>query len=205
VLLTTCKKYRFETNCAGYVIDFTTSEPVPGATVFLGRAVENLSGTDYLEVDQTISDSHGKFAFDFTAEKTGTYFVLAKGANWYFDNEINERVELAKGKKGSKKQQSLQVMMKPKGILKLSVKKIDTSYHYLYAEFRKHIEGLIVSGSVIDTFTIFKYSIYGNANNEIWSHIIKQDASYTTFYDEKGYNIQIYCKAKDTTYFTLNY
>jgi hypothetical protein len=199
-----CKKYHYETTCEGTVIDFTTSEPITGATVFLGRAVSNFSGTDYETIATLKTGSDGKFNFKFMAEKSGNYFVLAKGVDWYFDNEIHERVEIEKGKKASKHQKNTQIMMKPKGILKLRVKKTNTSYYQLYAIFEQNIDLFYAIGTSVDTFTVFKNNILGNTDNEIIGTIKKYDASYNIVYDQKE-TYQIFCKAKDTTYYTLNY
>lgn len=148
-----CKKDQ-QTTVSGLIVDSVTGNRIANAKVFLGIIESGTYGTSASTVDETTSDAYGRYSFEFDALKNKDYAIIAK-ADKYFETESVSDYQLQEGKKNEK----LNITLKPKAVIKIHVKKTDMSYDSLDFGCNLHISGTskFAFGKLVDTNLIYDY------------------------------------------------
>ena len=191
LLFTTCNKDSSATSAAGQVIDATTQNAVPNATVYIQKRNTNCFGCNAGTFAIINADGSGNFSYSFNADKGYAYSVAA-AANNYFDNLYTGGVGI-----DSYKSNNIKVPLQPKAWLKLHIKNA-TPY-----DFNDHIGISGVWGSPIQLYgmnidTVFSGPVNGNTTNSVNWGVIKNNIT-------NNYSGLPYFTAFDTTLYNINY
>lgn len=166
IFLTGCKscKNDTKTTVSGLVVDAVTGNSIANAKVFLGKLESGTYGISASTVDETTSDASGRYSFDFDAAKGEDYAIIAK-ADKYFETESVSDNQLQEGQKN----ESFNITLKPKAVIKIHVKKTDMSYDSLYTFFNLAEQGTskFASGKNVDT-NLFYLNQIGGINKDIY-------------------------------------
>lgn len=188
-----------KTTVSGLVVDAVTGNPIANAKVFLGKLESGTYGISASSVDETTSDASGRYSFEFDAAKREDYAIIAK-ADRYFETESVSDNQLQEGKKND----SFNITLKPKAVIKIHVKKTDMSYDSLDFGCNLKLSGTskFVFGRQVDTNLIYDYLKGGN-NIYVYIYVqkyIAQSLIYSNYDSLNTYLIPV-----DTTYINLNY
>ena len=202
ISLTSCKscKKNTKTTVSGLIVDSVTGNPIANAKVFLGQLESGTYGITAATVDETTSDDYGRYNFDFDAIKNKDYAIIAK-AEHYFETESVSDYQLEEGKKN----ESFNIQLKPKAVIKIHVKKIDMSYDYLSLTTNTDESGSSggAFGYNVDTNIIY-INQKGGIPKDIYIYIEKYNSGVRISQDYDTLK-NVYLIPIDTTYINLNY
>ncbi len=201
ICLTSCKscKNDTKTTVSGLVVDVVTGNPIANAKIFLGKLESGTYGISASTVAETTSDVSGRYSFEFDAIKGEDYSIIAK-ADKYFETESVSDNQLQEGQKN----EDFNISLKPKAVIKIHVKKTDTSYDSLYTFLNLVEQGSskFASGKNIDT-NLFYLNQIGGINKDIYIYVKKFIG--TTLISTTSFTNTVYLIPIDTTYLNLNY
>ncbi len=115
-LFTSCSKDYGTTTVEGKVVDATTGEPVPYATVSLGSRAKEVLSSGYGHKESYQADANGNYSFSFDAISDGSYGVDAGYNDLYFSNDGYIPID------GGRKNKNIEIKIKPGGWIRFHVK-----------------------------------------------------------------------------------
>jgi len=186
-----CKKYKGRIVVEGKVYDESNFKSISGATVYLTQREFFASFRNVVET--ATSDSEGNFCIIYEGDDEGFTFEVAAQKNWYYDTP--EYISVKFGKKN----EDVDVPLKPLGYLKLNMKNtspFSPSDKILYRGFMYVSGSDAFFGMNVDTFDVGQ--VFGNTTIEISWYVTKN--AITTSYSDL-----IYCPAFDTTSYSISY
>lgn len=184
------------TSVSGRVVDQTTHQPVPGATVYLlqsGRG-NGVTGALPTPVDPVIADAQGYYHLEFSAEKGYRYELQGKACGFLSGSlEMQPTFPVTAGQKNA-----VEVLLRPEGYVRVRViAPAPKPYAMVTFENQSYIRANRI-GSPIDTAVTIP--MWGGQNNQVvWR--IYPDGTVTSY----GYSATIYCPAHDTANFTVRF
>ncbi|MFA4853246.1 MAG: hypothetical protein WC868_11370 [Bacteroidales bacterium] len=190
---TSCKKDEKRTIVEVTALDKTTNNVIPNAKITLVAETSStfMGPSYYAVIEEKYTNIAGKFTFDFKANKSYGYFLVASAEHYYNTDEHTGNIE-------NSKMNYVAIPLQPEGFLKVFIKNttpFDNADKIYVGSYDIDLGGYYY-GTAVDTFTIGR--TWGNVNRNLNWQVTKNEMI-------NNYSTYIFVTAYDTTIYTINY
>lgn len=190
-----CKKDEVRTIVEVTALDKTTNHVIPNAKITLvAETYSTFMGPSYYAiVEEKYTNIAGKYTFDFKANNSWAYFLVATAEHYFNTDEHTGNIE-------NGQMNYVAIPLQPEAFLKVNVKNTQPFdiYDLIYVDpyGTPSGGGGTFTGMNVDTFTIAR--VWGNTKEGLYWRVNKNSSNVV-------HKDSIFCPAFDTTAYTINF